>query len=316
MTQNPLVEQAKEGNISAIASLMNRLLKSQGMLANVERSGDRLDILIESDLRSLDDEMRIPKRQVLVGMLKKWFITLEVQNVSTIVISWQQAGASEPAWTEEVVLVETEIQLNQESPQVSQNSGVMTASEPRKLPPLPVFPPKPMSERNLPTGDRPLSLDVQLPSTQTTVSPDLDEMFGDTDGFGGFDNTEIAVNPLAPPPDLNSISTSAIGESPSILLSDIPAEPNLTDSLSSTKTSVGNFSWQSLLTTPSVPFQFLQYLVVCAILVLGIRGIHAALGGGAKGAKPAAIAPELIPDRNTITQKITLPHYQTSNITV
>lgn len=59
MTQNPLVEQAKQGNVNAIASLMNRLLKSQAMLANVEREGDRLEILIESDLRSLDDEVRI-----------------------------------------------------------------------------------------------------------------------------------------------------------------------------------------------------------------------------------------------------------------
>ena len=53
MTTNPLVEQAKQGNVNAISSLMNRLLKSQAMLANVEREGDRLDILIESDLRSL-----------------------------------------------------------------------------------------------------------------------------------------------------------------------------------------------------------------------------------------------------------------------
>ncbi|NUN63179.1 hypothetical protein HCU40_00090 [Pseudanabaena biceps] len=60
MPQNPLVEKAKQGNVNAIASLMNRLLKSQAMLANVEREGDRLEILIESDLRSLDDEVRIP----------------------------------------------------------------------------------------------------------------------------------------------------------------------------------------------------------------------------------------------------------------
>lgn len=309
MTQNPLVEQAKEGNISAIASLMNRLLKSQGMLANVERSGDRLDILIESDLRSLDDEMRVPKRQVLVGMLKKWFITLEVQNVSTIVISWQQAGASEPAWTEEVALLETEIRLNRESPQISQNSGVMTASEPRKLPPLPVFPPKPMSERNMPTGDRPLSLDVPLPNTSSKASTDLDEMFGDTDGFDSFDNTEIAINPLAQEPNLaiNSTSTPALSDSPNIFLSDVPVEPNLPDALPSSEKSpsAGNFSWQTFLATPSVPFQFLQYLVVCAILIIGIRGIHAALGGGAKVQKPAAIAPELIPDRKIPDHKTT-----------
>ena len=95
MAANPLVEKAKQGDVNAIASLMNRLLKSQGMLANVEGEGDCLEILIESDLRSMDDEVRIPKRQVLVGMLKKWFITLEVQNISSIKISWQQTGFEE-----------------------------------------------------------------------------------------------------------------------------------------------------------------------------------------------------------------------------
>jgi len=301
MTQNPLVEQAKEGNISAIASLMNRLLKSQGMLANVERIGDRLDVLIESDLRSLDDEMRVPKRQVLVGMLKKWFITLDVQNVSTIVISWQQAGSVEPAWTEEVTLVETEIRLNQEPSEVSQNSGVIPTTEPRKLPPLPVFPPKPMLERNSPTGDRPLSLDAQLPIAPK-ASPDLDEMFGDTDGFDSSDssdNTAIAIEPLVQPPmpspNLDPFPT--LNEETNTSLSDMSVETDLTTSDSAANLPADRkFPWQSLLATPSVSFQFLQYLVVCAIIVVGLRGIHAALGGGTKAAKPAAIAPELVQD--------------------
>lgn len=301
MTQNPLVEQAKEGNISAIASLMNRLLKSQGMLANVERIGDRLDVLIESDLRSLDDEMRVPKRQVLVGMLKKWFITLDVQNVSTIVISWQQAGSVEPAWTEEVALVETENRLDQEPSEISQNSGVIPTTEPRKLPPLPVFPPKPMLERNSPTGDRPLSLDAQLPIAPK-ASPDLDEMFGDTDGFDGFDvsdNTAIAIEPLVQPPmpspNLDPFPT--LNDETNTSLSDMSVETELTapDSAANLPSN-RQFSWQSLLSTPSVSFQFLQYLVVCAIIVVGLRGIHAALGGGTKAAKPAAIAPELVQD--------------------
>jgi hypothetical protein len=298
MTQNPLVEQAKEGNISAIASLMNRLLKSQGMLANVERIGDRLDVLIESDLRSLDDEMRVPKRQVLVGMLKKWFITLDVQNVSTIVISWQQAGSVEPAWTEEVALVETENRLDQEPSEISQNSGVIPTTEPRKLPPLPVFPPKPMLERNSPTGDRPLSLDAQLPIAPK-ASPDLDEMFGDTDGFDVSDNTAIAIEPLVQPPmpspNLDPFPT--LNDETNTSLSDMSVETELTapDSAANLPSN-RQFSWQSLLSTPSVSFQFLQYLVVCAIIVVGLRGIHAALGGGTKAAKPAAIAPELVQD--------------------
>ncbi|MCA6543731.1 MAG: hypothetical protein IM576_10835, partial [Pseudanabaena sp. M074S1SP2A07QC] len=141
MTQNPLVEQAKQGNVNAIASLMNRLLKSQAMLANVEREGDRLEILIESDLRSLDDEVRIPNRQVLVGMLKKWFITLEVKNVSTISVSWQQTGCDEPAWTEEIYLVE------QEDLNINENGGITESRQRPKIPPLPVLSLKSMHDR-------------------------------------------------------------------------------------------------------------------------------------------------------------------------
>jgi len=118
MSQNPLIEQAQQGDVNAITSLMNRLLKSQGLLANVERYGDRLDILIETDQRSLDDEIRIPKRPVLVEMIRKWFITIEVQTVSKIKVSLQKPGFDEPDWTEEIALIECEDQ------NISQNGGV------------------------------------------------------------------------------------------------------------------------------------------------------------------------------------------------
>lgn len=94
------LQQAKQGNITAISSLMNRLLKSQCMMAAVDQEENCLHILIESDLRSLDDDLRIPNRTVLVAMLKKWFVSLEVQKVSSLHISWQQTGQDAPAWTE------------------------------------------------------------------------------------------------------------------------------------------------------------------------------------------------------------------------
>ncbi len=262
MAQNPLVEQAKQGNVNAIASLMNRLLKSQGMLANVEREGDRLEILIESDLRSLDDEVRIPKRQILIGMLKKWFLTLEVQNVSSIIISWQQTGSNEPAWTEEIYLVE------QSKPKVSENGGVDQSQKRPRIPPLPLLPHKSMTDRDKPSGDRNLG----------DSSPDLDEMFGEIDSSSSDSR------------DMQSSQDSEF-----LFLSDVPSIPDQISNIPSetTSKSTNNSSWQSLLSTPSFAFQIIQYIAVCAVIILGLRGIHAAFGS-VKIPKAASISPQVI----------------------
>ncbi len=264
MAQNPLVEQAKQGNVNAIASLMNRLLKSQGMLANVEREGDRLEILIESDLRSLDDEVRIPKRQILIGMLKKWFLTLEVQNVSSIIISWQQTGFDEPVWTEEIYLVE------QSAQKVSENGGVDQSQKRPKIPPLPLLPHKSMTERNKPSGDRNLG----------DSSPDLDEMFGEIDSPISLSNSK----------DIQSSQDSEF-----LFLSDVPSIPDQISNIPSetTSKSTNNSSWHSLLSTPSFAMQMIQYIAVCAVIILGLRGIHAAFGS-VKTPKAASISLQII----------------------
>ena len=208
MAQNPLVEQAKLGNINAIASLMNRLLKSQGMLANVERDGDCLEILIESDLRSLNDEVRIPKRQILVGMLRKWFVTLEVQTVSSIKISWQQTGADQPAWTEEIFLVEPD------NRDISQNGGITEPQRRPKIQPLPVFPSPPIHESNL-SSDR-----AANQRNPTASSPDLDEMFGEINSPSLLPNTTSVSNLSS---DLESFKSSSDEEL--LFFADVPPTP-------------------------------------------------------------------------------------------
>ena len=273
MTTNPLVEQAKQGNVSAIASLMNRLLKSQAMIANVERDGDRLDILIESDLRSLDDEMRIPNRQVLVGMLKKWFVTLEVKTVNSLTISWQQTGCDEPAWTEEIYLVE------QEDRNISENGGITEPQKSPRIPPLPVFPPKPMLERN------DLSDRANSKKNPDASSSDLDEMFGE-------------INSPAPLPNINSDlgNTQPAQDSELLFLADVPVvadSDNLSDFQSETGASANNTPWQVLLKTPTFALQLAQYVAVCVIIMVALRGIHAAFGTS-KAPKAASISSQLI----------------------
>ncbi len=258
MTQNPLVEQAKQGNVNAIASLMNRLLKSQAMLANVEREGDRLEILIESDLRSLDDEVRIPNRQVLVGMLKKWFVTLEVKNVSMISVSWQQTGFDEPAWTEEVYLVE------QEDININENGGITEARQRPRIPPLPVLPLKSMHDRS----DR-----ANSENNPPASSPDLDEMFGDTSFPEPLPNI-YATNDLDS--DLENTHSSQDR-----------------DFQSETTSSANNIAWQGLLKTPIFTIQLAQYVVICVLIIAALRGIHAVFGSS-KAPKAASISPQLV----------------------
>jgi len=286
MAQNPLVEQAKLGNVNAIASLMNRLLKSQGMLANVERDGDCLEILIESDLRSLNDEVRIPKRQILVGMLRKWFVTLEVQTVSSIKISWQQTGADQPAWTEEIFLVEPD------NRDISQNGGITEPQRRPKIQPLPVFPSPPMHESNL-SSDR-----AANQRNPTASSPDLDEMFGEINSPSFLPNTTSVSNLSS---DLESFKSSPDEEL--LFFADVPPTPEpqaeirsfqsepQSELTSSSRSS--SPAWQTLVKTPSFAIQFLQYCVVCAIIILTLRGLHAALGSS-KAPKAASLAPQTI----------------------
>ncbi len=324
MSENPLVEQAKQGDVNAIGSLMNRLLKSQGMLANVERSGDRLEILIESDLRSLDDEMRIPKRPVLVGMIKKWFVTIEVKTVSSLKISWQQAGSEEPAWTEEIFLVERESEETQGSNVIAAsekavanvlgNGGLSETKAGLTIPPLPVFPRRAMPEQPI---QEQLSDRINSGNNDdSATSPDLDAMFGET-SFGetnfGDDIAESLQSISASEYLSSDLENSPSFQDPEVLFLADVAPPAMVDLSIDKKVDVAidrefdrelereldrdleqevsnsnleeispesesNSLSKVLFQTPSIPIQFVQYVVVCAVIIFAIRGIHAALG--------------------------------------
>jgi hypothetical protein len=320
MSENPLVEQAKQGDVNAIGSLMNRLLKSQGMLANVERSGDRLEILIESDLRSLDDEMRIPKRPVLVGMIKKWFVTIEVKTVSSLKISWQQAGSEEPAWTEEIFLVEQESQETQGSSVIAStekavanvlgNGGLSETKAGLTIPPLPVFPRRAMPEQDIPKQSMPEQYRDRinsLNSDDSATSPDLDAMFGESNvEESNFGETNVAesLQSIASPEYLSSdLENPQSFQQPEVLfLADVAPpemanvvtapeldrelereleqdlEQEVSNSNPEEMSPESNSLSKILFQTPSIPIQFVQYVVVCAVIIFAIRGIHAALG--------------------------------------
>ena len=275
MTQNEIVEQAKQGNVKAIAALMNRLLKSQGMLATLERTGDSLDILIESDLRSPDDEIRVPKRPILVGMLKKWFITLEIQGINIVTIAWQKTGLDEPVWTEEIRLGESNLADSEDI-----TAGTERSPQKMPLPPLPTL----VTKANNAPIQNTVAAQNTIATSNATASPDLDEMFG-----GNFDDDasdEISDDIGG---DMNGAIASNFN-SDVLLLSDVPPIPDanftdveLTNSQSSNPQNSPSVNAidlppRNLLTTANFQWQFLQYLAVCAIIIFSLNLIHRVLG--------------------------------------
>ena len=81
-----------------------------------------------------------------------------------------------------------------------------------------------------------------------------------------------------------------------LLLSDVPPVNASVDLQDSQTEAIGNSSDSplfGLLKTPRFAIQFAQYLAICLLIIVGLRGIHAAFGGGSKAPKSAAIYTEI-----------------------
>ena len=305
-----LLQQAKQGNITAISSLMNRLLKSQGMMAAVDQEENCLHILIESDRRSLDDDLRIPNRTVLVAMLKKWFVSLEVQKVSSLDISWQQTGQDAPAW-HEVVLIDP--------PPIDETAS---ADDETVLQSHPV--------EDTPITRNPVPPAIVIP---TTVDPEsaarsesFDDIFGN-DPIGSINASDqpndnellqFALEPLPPLP-VPEITPPPAPENQVFMLMDVPTnvpitaiepkldpkfEPNVLTTnrdqaasmepqanvsiidpaaaeaanvMHQTSESNPESTSRGWLHTNTFLWQFGQYLVICGVIIGLVQGLHSAL---------------------------------------
>ena len=260
-------------------------------------------------------------------MIKKWFVTIEVQTVSSLKISWQQTGAEEPAWTEEIFLVEQEAQDTEETQinnvsdpnavgnaldDVLGNGGLSELKARLTIPPLPVLPRRAMPEQSstqqsntqLPMHEQ-FSTELPIPeqssdrlnSDFSTTSPDLDAMFGEP-------NVSESLQSISVPEYLSSdLENPQSFQNPEVLfLADVsPAEMAATEIDKKIDEKIDEELNQEfnqevsnsepeeispainplrkiLLETPSIPIQFAQYVVVCAVIILALRGIHAALG--------------------------------------
>ncbi|MHC0063048.1 hypothetical protein ACWATR_08990 [Nostoc sp. UIC 10890] len=111
MTQSNILELAKQGDVDAIASLMNRHLHPKGIAAKVIFKDTCLEVTLKSD--------QVPNQQILVAFIRKGLTGLGAVSVENVKVYGQQTGKKFPAWSKEFNLgiVESELEAvdNEES---------------------------------------------------------------------------------------------------------------------------------------------------------------------------------------------------------
>jgi hypothetical protein len=93
MTQSNILELAKQGDVDAIASLMNRHLHPKGITAKVIFKDACLEVTLESD--------QVPDQQILVAFIRKGLTGLGAVSVENVKVYGQQTGKKFPVWTKE-----------------------------------------------------------------------------------------------------------------------------------------------------------------------------------------------------------------------
>ncbi len=96
MTQPNILELAKQGDVQAIASLMNRHLHAKGITAKVAFKDTCLEVMLES--------VKVPNQQILVPFIRKGLTALGAASVEIVKVYGQQTGKEFPAWSKEFYL--------------------------------------------------------------------------------------------------------------------------------------------------------------------------------------------------------------------
>ncbi|MCW5312376.1 hypothetical protein GTQ43_00460 [Nostoc sp. KVJ3] len=121
MIQPNILELAKQGDVEAIASLMNRHLHPKGIAAKVVFKDAFLEVTLES--------AQVPNQQILVAFIRKGLTALGAVSVESVKVYGQQTGKDFPAWTKEFNLGVTETELEAlDDENSTSNPQVMTIS--------------------------------------------------------------------------------------------------------------------------------------------------------------------------------------------
>lgn len=103
MTQPNILELAKQGDVQAIASLMNRHLHLKGINAQVAFQDSCLEVILEST--------QVLNQQILVAFIRKGLTALGAASIEIVKVYGQQTGQEFPAWSKEFNLGIAEAEL-------------------------------------------------------------------------------------------------------------------------------------------------------------------------------------------------------------
>jgi len=98
MTQQNLLELAKQGNPKAIEALINRQLQSKGIAAKTVLKNDSLQIVLEST--------QVPDQQALVAFLRKSMTSLGAKSIKRVKVYGKKTSEQISVWHQEFELGE------------------------------------------------------------------------------------------------------------------------------------------------------------------------------------------------------------------
>ncbi|OYD92943.1 hypothetical protein CDG76_19750 [Nostoc sp. 'Peltigera membranacea cyanobiont' 210A] len=119
MTQPNILKLAKQGNVEAIASLMNRHLHPKGITAKVAFQDACLEVILES--------AQVLNQPILLAFIRKGLTALGAVSVQKVKVYGQQTGKEFPAWSKEFDLRIAEIEAV-DNEQSSSNPQTLTLS--------------------------------------------------------------------------------------------------------------------------------------------------------------------------------------------
>lgn len=96
MTELNFQELAKQGNPQAIASFLESQLQVEGIAIAVDRSGDSLDVIFESE--------EVPPQDKLVGFVRSELTHLQPDSISKVKVEGRQIGQIAADWSQEFSL--------------------------------------------------------------------------------------------------------------------------------------------------------------------------------------------------------------------
>ena len=128
MTQPNLLELAKQGDAKAIATLINRQLQPQGIIAKTALKDGCLQVMLESG--------QVPNQQALVALIHKWITSLGSEPIKKVKVYGRQIGETFPAWSQEVetrsvdvISTQAKISISNSATSVSEQSNTLTSKD-------------------------------------------------------------------------------------------------------------------------------------------------------------------------------------------